>query len=118
MSTEIFTYLGPIIGVIAGSVGTVAVTWITKHYEEQSSYRELIIKTSLEYYREVLITTRETIKGSGRKATVWPYESFVISIAHLVNRIVNKKFKIDDIDKVVEENKKLVKALSELYSEK
>ncbi len=117
MSIQFLIYLGPIIGVVVGSLGTVAVTWITKYYEEQSSYRKLIVETSLEYYREALIAARNSVKGTSRRAVVWPYESFVISISHLVNRVINKKFKIEEIDDIVSENKKLIKALEGLYSE-
>lgn len=117
MSNEILIFLGPVIGVIVGTVGTIIVTWITKHYEEQSDYRKMIIKTSMEYFKEAIISSRETLRGTGKKGYVWPYESFVISISHLVNRVVNKKFKIDDIDELVSENKRLVQTLEKSYSE-
>lgn len=111
---EFITLFGPILGVIAGSVGTILVTWISKHYEEQSAYRKMIIDTSMEYYRETLIAAR----GSRKITYVWPYESFVISIAHLVNKVVRKDFKVGEIDNIVKENKKLISALEKLYSTK
>lgn len=114
---EIIVVLGPIVGVLVGAIGTIGVTWITKHYEEQSSYRKLVIETSLEYFREALISARNSIKGTGGKASVWPLESFVISMSHLMNRVVNKKFNINNIDDVVSENKKLREALEKLYEE-
>jgi hypothetical protein len=102
------------LGVVVGSIGTIAVTWITKYYEEQTSYRELIIKTSLENFREALISAR-TAAGNGTRSFVWPLESFVISMSHLINKVVDKKFKIDDIDEIVSENRRLVEALGRLY---
>ncbi len=117
MSNELLLFLGPVIGVIVGSIGTVAATWITKYYEEQSNYRRMVIETSMEYFKEALIASRAVAKGTGKRAYTWPYESFVISISHLVNRVVNKKFKIDDIDEIVSENKRLIQTLEKSYSE-
>lgn len=117
MSNELLIFLGPVIGVVVGTLGTVIVTWITKHYEEQSNYRKMVIETAMEYYKEALIATREAARTSGKRAYAWPYESFVISISHLVNRVVNKEFKIDDLDEIVSENKKLIRTLEKSYSE-
>ena len=117
MNYELLVILGPIIGVLAGTVGTVFVTWINKHYDEQNAYRKLIIETSMEYFKEALVASREALRGTGKKGYVWPYESFVISISHLVNKVVSKNFKIDDIDEIVAENKRLVETLEKSYSE-
>lgn len=117
MTIETIAFIGPIVGVIVGSLGTVLVTWISKHYEEQTAYRKLIIETSMEYFKEAIISSREALRGTGRKGYIWPYESFVISIAHLVNRVVNKAFKIDDLDEIVSENKRLIRTLEKSYSE-
>lgn len=116
MSNELLIFLGPVIGVIVGTVGTVIATWITRHYEEQSNYRKMVIETSMEYFKEAIISSREALRGTGKKGYVWPYEAFVISIAHLVNRVVNKKFKIEDIEEIAAENEKIVKTLEKSYS--
>lgn len=117
MSNELLIFLGPVIGVVVGTLGTVIVTWITKHYEEQSNYRKMVIETSMEYFKEAIISSREALRGTGKKGYVWPYEAFVISIAHLVNRVVNRAFKIDDLDEIVSENKRLIRTLEKSYSE-
>lgn len=70
----------------------------------------------MEYYKETIIAARNSVESTKRTAWIWPYESFVISISHLVNRVVNKRFKIDEIDEIVAENKKLIKALKKIYS--
>lgn len=113
MDREILIILGPIIGVLVGSLGTIAVTWITKHYEEEAEYKRLIISTSMEYFKEALIAAR----NSKRISYVWPYESYVISIAHLVNKVVNKRFKIDQIDEIMAENRRLIQTMEKSYSE-
>ena len=118
MDKDTLIVLGPIIGVVAGSLGTVLVTWITKHYEEQSTYRKIIIDSSMDYFKEALIAARETARSTHKIAYAWPYESFIISISHLVNKVVNKDFDIDKLNEIIKESKKLRESLNKLYSKK
>jgi hypothetical protein len=38
------------LGTCIGTFGTLAVTWLTKHYEEKKARRELMVKTAWDYW--------------------------------------------------------------------
>ena|ERR1700731_1604238 len=64
------TAIAGFVGVLVGSFGTFAVTWLTKHYEEKKARRELRIKTAFDYWKSAF----EAAQAKGRDTV--PFEAF------------------------------------------
>lgn len=52
ISPELAALIGTIIGALIGSTSTLLVTWITKRSEERKHFRELIMTSALEHWKQ------------------------------------------------------------------
>ena len=111
MESEWLTLIGTLGGVIVGALGTLMVTWIREYYEEKRKYRELIINTSIKYWERGI----EVLQKSGRRGYSWPLESYIISLAHLIDKVLDRKFKVDNLSGYLKETGKIMDELDKFY---
>lgn len=72
----------------------------------------------MDYFKEALIAARETAKHTNKVVYAWPYEAFIISMAHLVNKVIKENFKIENLDEVLKEAKILRESTEKHYSDR
>ena len=108
------TVLGAVIGlvgVIIGSIGTLGLTWIREYYQGKREKEKLIYDLGKIYWQEALIKARESREPS----TVYPLESFIISIKYLLEEISKEKLNENNIRDIISKHTKLVNIVKKHY---
>jgi hypothetical protein len=88
------------LGTCIGTFGTLAVTWLTKHYEEKKARRELMVKTAWDYWAKGFDAAQT------RGAQTAPFEAFMFHALKIIEladhkSLSNKQLR-DELKKIRE----------------
>lgn len=114
MKSEEITLIGTLGGVITGALGTAAITWIREHYEEKRQHRKLVVETAVKYW-EKGVDMLQTSKRGGKS---WPLEAYILSMAHLVSKVLGQRLSPRRLTEILEENKGMVDGFEKFYNRK
>ena len=103
-NSQYLVFLG---GVITGVIGPGIITLINKHYDEKKHLRETVTKNAIENWKGGFEALKTLPKG--KKMTIYPLDTFLIHHAKLSEIMSKKKFDIEELKKILEENKGLMK---------
>lgn len=110
------SFIGTLIGAIAGVGGSVATSIITRRSEERRHVRELVIRTALEEWREsVAFAKFKKEREPGCAISVSPLEAFIIPMRKIAAMIERKDLTPEDARKQVREYLLLADAVADEY---
>jgi hypothetical protein len=97
-----------LIGAALGFLGNALVTWINKHYDERKAQRELMIKTSWDYYVSVGEAGKNIPGG-----ILMPFEVFILYTPRVVELALRENLSneeiVDEMRKIHQLERELIK---------
>lgn len=113
-NASLLVLLGTLGGALIGSLSILTVTWLTKRSEERKHYRELIINTAVENYKEAGVLARTVLeKRPQLSQRHYPLDMFIIHMTHLADLVVDKKIQSSDVKELLS---KVNQFAEELYA--
>ena len=83
-----------LLGVLFGSLGSGAVTWYTKRSEERRHFRELMVKSAIENWKQMTEVGR-AYAATGQTVELGPLDAYLIHAADLFNLVLDKKLDLN-----------------------
>lgn len=114
MDVTIASLIGVVIGAIAGVGGSIAVAVITRRSEERRHLREIVLRTSLENWRETMAFGKSQIE-QGHSVSIFPLESYIIPMRKITDILERDNLTIEEARRCVREYITLNEAVSDEF---
>lgn len=85
-------------GVILGSLSTLVVTFINRHFDDRRHLREMAIKAAFTYWEHDFEYAKMKNHQTGIKATVAPMDSYIVHMLKLAELISDKRITADNVE--------------------
>jgi gas vesicle protein len=101
IGVEYLAVIGTLAGAFIGSLSALLITWITKRSEERKHFRELVIKTALEHYKEQVEVSK--IQRQTHPVQILPLDIYIIHMLKFSELALIKKIDTSNVEKILAE---------------